>query len=34
VVNLFLHFEAADDRAITAMTLMQHGKAIRFVREK
>jgi CubicO group peptidase (beta-lactamase class C family) len=33
-LNLFVQFELASDRVVTAMTLIQHGKAIRFVRDK
>jgi CubicO group peptidase (beta-lactamase class C family) len=33
-VNLFVQFEIAGDQAITAMTLMQHGKAIRLTRDR
>jgi len=34
VLNLFVHFEIESDRAITAMVLMQHGKDIRFTRDR
>jgi CubicO group peptidase (beta-lactamase class C family) len=34
VLNLFVHFETESDRAVTAMTLMQHGKEIRLIRDR
>jgi len=34
VLNLFVHFEMDSDRAIPAMLLMQHGKDIRFIRDR
>jgi CubicO group peptidase (beta-lactamase class C family) len=34
VLNLFVHFEMESDRAVTAMTLMQHGKEIRLTRDR
>ncbi len=34
VLNLFVHFETESDRTITAMVLMQHGKEIRFTRDR
>src|SRR5262245_44968682 len=34
VLNLLVQFELASDRVVTAMTLMQHGKAIRLVRDQ
>jgi hypothetical protein len=34
VVNLFVHFETESESTITAMVLMQHGKEIRFTRER
>jgi len=34
VLNLFVHFETESDRAVTAMTLMQHGKGIRLIRDR
>jgi len=34
VVNLFVQFELTDERVVTALTLMQHGKAIRLTRDK
>jgi CubicO group peptidase (beta-lactamase class C family) len=33
-LNLFVHFETESDRAVTAMTLMQHGKEIRLIRDR
>jgi hypothetical protein len=29
-----VHFETESDRAVTAMTLMQHGKEIRLIRDR
>jgi CubicO group peptidase (beta-lactamase class C family) len=34
VLNLFVHFEKQTDKIITAMLLMQHGKDIRFTRDR
>jgi hypothetical protein len=34
VLNLFVHFETEGDRAVTAMTLMQHGTEIRLIRDR
>jgi hypothetical protein len=34
VLNLFVQFELASDGVVTAMTLIQHGKTIRLVRDK
>jgi len=34
VLNLFVHFETESDRGVTAMTLMQHGKEIRLIRDR
>jgi CubicO group peptidase (beta-lactamase class C family) len=33
-LNLFVHFEMENDGAATAMMLMQHGKEIRFTRDR
>ena len=34
VLNLFVQFETENDAAATAMMLMQHGKEIRFIRDR
>jgi len=34
VLNLLVHFETESDRVVTAMTLMQHGKEIRLIRDR
>jgi CubicO group peptidase (beta-lactamase class C family) len=34
VLNLFVRFETESDRAVTTMTLMQHGKEIRLIRDR
>jgi CubicO group peptidase (beta-lactamase class C family) len=34
VLNLFVHFETESDRVVTAMTLMQHDREIRLIRDR